>query len=410
MDDLARDLRPPPRSRGRRPRDHRRRDRPRPLRPRAAQHAPHPRRRSADPRSRSPAAATTRGPDGMPFPDEWRATSDDMYGVVLPPVVGTDFPPARRGPAGPGHRRRAGAGHDRRARAVDDAPGPVRGPSRRRSRRWPGSTRWRAPSTSPATWPPAGDRAVGRRSSGTSGADPDSFADVLALDVPVTLVPLDATDDVPVPADIVDRLATDHAAAGADITYETYARTPVPRDRRATTGGTPPRPRCSPTRASGRGRTRRSPSTSAAGSPATLPAARPDRRRRRRAAGHRRGARRPPPRGARARIRSRSREPSSVTWDGTTCRRDGETPTTAGLTRVEIHNRVRRARRAARGRRPRPEDVGRRPRLDQRRRTSARRTSSIPDWIVQIARARTCPPRRAPTPSRWSTCQPAPSA
>ena len=58
------------------------------------------------------------------------------------------------------------------------------------------------------------------------GADPDSVAAVLALDVPVAFVPLDATDDVPVPADILTRLETDHAAAGADIAYETYARTP----------------------------------------------------------------------------------------------------------------------------------------------------------------------------------------
>ena len=33
------------------------------------------------------------GPDGVPFPEDWRATSDNMYGVVLPPVVGTEFPP-----------------------------------------------------------------------------------------------------------------------------------------------------------------------------------------------------------------------------------------------------------------------------------------------------------------------------
>jgi hypothetical protein len=58
------------------------------------------------------------------------------------------------------------------------------------------------------------------------GADPDAMAAVLALDVPLTLVGLDATDDVPVPADIVEQLAADHGAAGADIAYEMYARTP----------------------------------------------------------------------------------------------------------------------------------------------------------------------------------------
>jgi len=57
--------------------------------------------------------------------------------------------------------------------------------------------------------------------------DPDAFAAVLETDVPVTLVPLDATNDVPVPPDFAAILEADHAAAGADIAFEMFARSPA---------------------------------------------------------------------------------------------------------------------------------------------------------------------------------------
>ena len=55
-------------------------------------------------------------------------------------------------------------------------------------------------------------------------ADPVALDTVLASGVPVTLVPLDATRDAPVTQDFIDRLAQDHAAAPADITYELLLR------------------------------------------------------------------------------------------------------------------------------------------------------------------------------------------
>ena len=48
----------------------------------------------------------------------------------------------------------------------------------------------------------------------------------MATEVPVALVPLDATDDVPVPPDLLERLEEDHAAAGANLAYELLVRFP----------------------------------------------------------------------------------------------------------------------------------------------------------------------------------------
>ena len=58
-------------------------------------------------------------------------------------------------------------------------------------------------------------------------ADPSAVEAVFATDVPIDLIPLDATDDVPVPTDLADRLATDHAAGGADLVYELLVRNPI---------------------------------------------------------------------------------------------------------------------------------------------------------------------------------------
>jgi inosine-uridine nucleoside N-ribohydrolase len=64
-------------------------------------------------------------------------------------------------------------------------------------------------------------------------ADPSAVAAVFATDVPISIVPLDATDDVPVPADLLDRIETDHAAAGADLVRELLIRNATRLDGRA---------------------------------------------------------------------------------------------------------------------------------------------------------------------------------
>jgi inosine-uridine nucleoside N-ribohydrolase len=275
------------------------------------------------------------GPDGTPFPDEWRASSDDMYGVVLPPVVGTEFPKP---------------GEDLLAEVIDAAPSPVTivalGP-------------WTTLQDLFAAHPSTLARVAGIHAMAGAvdvpgnmevaglvpadgiewnvGADPDSVADVLALDVPVSFVPLDATNDVPVPADIAGRLGEDHAAAGADIAYETYARTPY----LATPGNfwwdsTAAVALIDPglltwedaaVTISQRGRISRD----ASGRPVRV-ATGADAARTQEAvlAGLRRGAGRVPPFVTTGTVR--------VRWDGTTCRVEQPVPASAGTATIELVN------------------------------------------------------------------------
>jgi hypothetical protein len=57
-------------------------------------------------------------------------------------------------------------------------------------------------------------------------ADPSAVEAVFATDVPISIVPLDASEDVPVPVDLPERLASDHQAGAADLMYELLVRNP----------------------------------------------------------------------------------------------------------------------------------------------------------------------------------------
>ncbi len=159
-----------------------------------------------------------------PFPDDWRATADAGYGLDITPQVEIGHAARRRRPDPRRRRLAARRGHHRRARTADQPRGCVRrrpdaaGPDRRHPRDARARSRRRATSTSTACPAAAVEW--------NAFADPSAVEAVFATDVPISIVPLDATDDVPVPTDLTDRLATDHAAAGADLMYELLLRNP----------------------------------------------------------------------------------------------------------------------------------------------------------------------------------------
>ena len=279
------------------------------------------------------------GPNGRSFPDEWRATSDAMYGVVLPPVVASEFPPDA-----------VTILHD----ALATSPEPVTvlavGTWTNLQDLFAGHPDDLARVTGIHAMAGTIDDPGNIELGGTTpadkvewnvGADPEAFAAVMALDVPVTLVPLDATNDVATPADIVQILDADHATAGADIAFETYIRSPYlategnywwdasaaaaladpglltweDMDVTVTTSG------------SAAGRINRD----AAGRPVRAAmGADGDRVRSAVLTGLRRGAPRPEPFAPAGTI--------DATWDGTTCRVEG-IPARAGLVRIDFHNR-----------------------------------------------------------------------
>ncbi|HEX6127684.1 MAG TPA: nucleoside hydrolase [Candidatus Limnocylindria bacterium] len=156
---------------------------------------------------------------GHPFPDGWRLPSDAMYGVRLAAdgdeatpqdavslladaVAGADEPVdiltlgpltnvARALEADPGLAE--GIGRVVMMAGAFEVPGNVNDPTT-------GSPEWNV-------W-----------------ADPGAVAAVLDSGVPVVLVPLDATDDVPIDGRFFGQLSSDHGAAAADVTYELLVR------------------------------------------------------------------------------------------------------------------------------------------------------------------------------------------
>ena len=171
----------------------------------------------------------TPGPNGRWFPSEWRDGADAFYGIDLTPVDGESD---RTGEQAPALLARLAA----EAKAAGTPITVVAlGP-------WTNLAD--ALRTDPAfTSNLAGIHAMGGTIDAPGnidivttspsdkvewnfGVDPDALAAVMATDVPVTMVGLDATNHVPVPHDIEETLASDTTAAGAAIAREMYLRNP----------------------------------------------------------------------------------------------------------------------------------------------------------------------------------------
>ena len=165
-----------------------------------------------------------RGQDGQRFPDEWRLDADSGWGMQMPPQPQTDLPEDAV---------------TLLTRTVDESPSAptivALGP-------------WTNLEDLVASDPSIADRIAGIHAMGGAvdvpgnvivgdvtaedglewnlAADPSAVSAVFATSTPISLVPLDATNDVPIPPDLSERLAEDHVAAGADLVFELLQRVP----------------------------------------------------------------------------------------------------------------------------------------------------------------------------------------
>ena len=164
------------------------------------------------------------GIDAHPFPDAWRASADDAFGLDIPP--------------------QAEAGTPRDAvdvirTAVDDSPsaptivtlGPLTNLEDAFAADDTLADRLAGVHAMLGTVEAPGNVMVNGMTADdplewNAYADPSAVSAVFASDVPVSIVPLDATDDVPVPPDLATRLESDHKAGGADLVYELLVRYP----------------------------------------------------------------------------------------------------------------------------------------------------------------------------------------
>ncbi len=162
---------------------------------------------------------------GHPFPDPWRAAADDAYGLALAPVAGTEaagdaatiIRTAVRDAATPPTILALGP-LTNLADAIEADPGLAArvvalelmgGALRVKGNVVPDGS---DPGAAVAEW--------------NLYADPSAAARVISSGIPTTIVPLDATDAVPLDAAFPARLGADVGAAGADLANELLVRNP----------------------------------------------------------------------------------------------------------------------------------------------------------------------------------------
>lgn len=165
------------------------------------------------------------GPDGRRFPDEWRLNADEGWGMLMPPQTSTGIP------------------EDAVAlltRAVNESPSSptvvALGP-------------WTNLEDAVIADPTVADRIAAIHAMGGAidvpgnvivedvtaddalewnlAADPSAVTAIFDTATPISLVPLDATDDVPIPPNLPERLDEHRPAAGADLVFELLARVPT---------------------------------------------------------------------------------------------------------------------------------------------------------------------------------------
>ncbi|HEU5326341.1 MAG TPA: nucleoside hydrolase [Candidatus Limnocylindria bacterium] len=163
------------------------------------------------------------GADGRKFPPEWRTAADAAYGLRMTPVaVGGDRPEAV----------------DVLTRAIEDAGAPVTvvalGPWTNLEDLFAASPDLAASIEllhamagtvdAPGNVYDEDGAPLEPSLEWNVAADPSAFAAVQEIDVPIRLVSLDATDQVPIDQQLYERLDDDHTAAGANLAFELLTR------------------------------------------------------------------------------------------------------------------------------------------------------------------------------------------